>query len=147
MACYIIIRFLCIKITSVWSLTPEVVEGSSTHREAHVCQLLDQAIHDPGFLLLAWNLPLGWALPGSVAPGVALLGGLAAPHVPVVRVPLAPRQTHVLPPTATSATPAVLHRFGGCRGREGSVVLLSFQIHFYPSSSTKLRHQLPLIMT
>lgn len=32
---------------------------SPTHREAHVCQLFDETIHDPGIFLLPWNLPLG----------------------------------------------------------------------------------------
>lgn len=30
----------------------------STHREAHVSQLLDETIHDPDLILLPWDLPL-----------------------------------------------------------------------------------------
>lgn len=29
-----------------------------THREAHVCQLFDETIHDPGIFLLPWDLSL-----------------------------------------------------------------------------------------
>jgi len=58
--------------------------------------------------------------PGTVAPGVAggaaLLGGGAVPHVSVVRVvPLAAGHAHLVP----AASPAVLHRFGACVGKEG----------------------------
>lgn len=34
------------------------INDNSTHREAHVSQLLDETVHDPDLILLPWDLHL-----------------------------------------------------------------------------------------
>lgn len=83
-----------------------------SHREAHVCELFDEPVHDPGLVLLAGRLhALLESLLGGVPPGAAgggaFLGGGVAPHASFFVFPLTGAEAHVVPTTA----PAFLHRF------------------------------------